>query len=60
MAIQTDAFNQAVNSPKRNVMLDDLPPPINTPVKELTRKERTLKKHARTHQRLRQMWQDTT
>ena len=41
-AIHTDAVNQAVNSQERkNELLDDCPPPINTSEKDLTRKERT-------------------
>ena len=40
-AIHTKAVNQAVNSQRRNVVLDDRPPLINISEKELTRKERT-------------------
>ena len=40
-AIHTIAVNQAVTRLGRNVVLDDHPPAINTPEKELTWKERT-------------------
>ena len=40
-AIHTMAFNQAVTSLARNVVLDDRPPAINISEKELTQKERT-------------------
>ena len=38
-AIHTKAVNQAVNSQRRNVVLDDRPPLINISEKEQTRKE---------------------
>ena len=41
-AIHTKAVNQAVNSQRRNVVLDDRPPLINIFEKELTMKERTI------------------
>ena len=40
-AIHTMAVNQAVNSQRRNVVLDDRPPFINISEKELTRREHT-------------------
>ena len=39
-AIHTDAVNKAVNDQKKNIVLDDLPHPINDSEKDLTRKER--------------------
>ena len=39
-AIHTDAVNKAVKYQKNNIVLDDLPPPINDSEKDLTRKER--------------------
>ena len=39
-AIYTDAVNKAVKDQKNNMLLDDLPHPINDPEKDLTRKER--------------------
>ena len=39
-AIHTDAVNKAVNDQKNNIVLDDLPHPINDSEKYLTRKER--------------------
>ena len=41
-AIHTKAVNQAVNSQRRNVVLDYRPPLINISERELTRKERTI------------------
>ena len=38
--IHTDAVNKAVNDQKKNIVLDDLPRPINDSEKYLTRKER--------------------
>ena len=40
-AIHTMAVNQAVTSPRKNVVLDDRPPLTNISEKELTRRERT-------------------
>ena len=39
-AIHTDAVNKAVKDHKNNIVLDDLPHPINDSEKDLTRKER--------------------
>ena len=39
-AIHTDAVNKAVKDQKKNIVLDDLPHPINNSEKDLTRKER--------------------
>ena len=39
-AIHTEAVNKAVKDPKKNIVLDDLPHPINHSEKDLTRKER--------------------
>ena len=39
-AIHTDAVNKAVKYQKKNIVLDDLPHPINNSEKDLTRKER--------------------
>ena len=39
-AIHTDAVNKAVKDQKKNIVLDDLPHPINDSEKYLTRKER--------------------
>ena len=39
-AIHTDAVNKAVKDQKKNIVLDDLPHPINDSEKDLTRKER--------------------
>ena len=39
-AIHTDAVNKAVKDQKKNLVLDDLPQPINDSEKDLTRKER--------------------
>ena len=39
-AIQTDAVNKVVNNQENNIVLDDLPHPINDSEKDLTRKER--------------------
>ena len=39
-AIHTDAVNKAVNDQKKNIVLDDLPHPINESEKDLTMKER--------------------
>ena len=38
--INTDAINKAVKDQKKNIVLDDLPHPINDSEKDLTRKER--------------------
>ena len=38
--IHTDAINKAVKDQKNNIVLDDLPHPINHSEKKLTRKER--------------------
>ena len=38
-AIHTDAVNKAVNDQKNNIVLDNLPHPINDSEKDLTRKE---------------------
>ena len=38
--IHTDAVNKAVKDQKNNIVLDDLPHPINDAEKDLTRKER--------------------
>ena len=39
-AVNTDTVNKAVKDQKNNIVLDDLPPPINDSEKDLTRKER--------------------
>ena len=39
-AIHTDAVNKAVKDQKKNIVLDDLPHPINNSEKDLTMKER--------------------
>ena len=39
-AIHTDAVNKAVKDHKKNIVLDDLPYPINDSEKDLTGKER--------------------
>ena len=39
-AIHTDAVNKAVKEQKKNIVLDDLPRPINDSEKDITRKER--------------------
>ena len=39
-AIHTDAVNKAVKDQKNNIVLDDLPHPINASETDLTRKER--------------------
>ena len=39
-AIHSDAVNKAVKYQKRNIVLDNLPHPINDSEKDLTRKER--------------------
>ena len=39
-AIHTDAVNKAVKDQKKNIVLDDLPHPINDSERDLTRKER--------------------
>ena len=39
-AIHTDAVNKVVKDQKNNIVLDDLPHPINDSEKDLTRKER--------------------
>ena len=39
-AIHTDAVNKAVKDQKKNIVLDDLPHPINDSERYLTRKER--------------------
>ena len=39
-AIHTDAVNKAVKDQKKNIVLDDLPNPINNSEKDLTRTER--------------------
>ena len=39
-AIHSDAVNKAVKDQKKNIVLDDLPHPINDSEKDLTRKER--------------------
>ena len=39
-AIHTDAVNKAVKDQKKNIVLDDLPHPINDSERHLTRKER--------------------
>ena len=39
-AIHTDAVNKAVKDQKNNIVLDDLPHPINDSERDLTRKER--------------------
>ena len=36
----TDAVNKAVNDQKKNIVLHDIPHPINDSEKDLTRKER--------------------
>ena len=41
-AIHTDAVNKAVKDQKMNIVLDDLPHPINDSEKDLTRKERAI------------------
>ena len=38
--IHTDAVNKAVNDQKKNIVLDDLPHPVNNSKKYLTRKKR--------------------
>ena len=38
-AIHTDTVNRAVKDQKKNIVLDDLPHPINDSEKDLTRKE---------------------
>ena len=38
-AIHTDTVIKSSNSPKRNVVLDDCPPPINETGKDLTMRE---------------------
>ena len=40
-AIHTDAVNKAIKDRKKNLVLDDLPHPINDSEKDITRKERT-------------------
>ena len=40
-AIHTNAVNKAVKDQKNNIVLDDLPQPINDSEKDITRKERT-------------------
>ena len=39
-AIHTDAVNKAVKDQKKNIVLDDLPHPINDSERDITRKER--------------------
>ena len=39
-AIHTDTVNKAVKDQKKNIVLDDLPHPINDSEKDLIRKER--------------------
>ena len=39
-AIHSDAVNKAVKDQKKNIVLDDLPQPINDSEKDLTKKER--------------------
>ena len=46
-AIHTDAVNKAVKDQKKNMVLDDFPPPINDSEKDLTRKERATLAHLR-------------
>ena len=40
-AIHTDAVNKAVKDQNKNIVLDDLPHPINESEQDLTRKERS-------------------